>query len=94
LSRHAPRKFLLLLDWNSRLEALGTLSATRDSKMEILADVAIFMFPDSLVRVPAGSGRAAQGFCRFPGLDSTEAERLSGESRLPLLLSNVLLKST
>ncbi len=29
---------------------------------------------------------SGQGFCRFPGLDSTEAERLSGESRFPLLL--------
>jgi uncharacterized protein YjbJ (UPF0337 family) len=53
--------------------------------MEILADVGIFMFPNSPVRVPAWEWRAGQGFCRFPGLDSTEAERLSGESRLPLL---------
>ena len=44
------------------------------------------LFPNSLVRVPAWEWRAGQGFCRFPGLDSTEAERLSGESRLPLLL--------
>jgi hypothetical protein len=43
--------------------------------------------PDSLGQSPAWEGRAAQGVCRFPGLDSTEAERLSGESRLPLLLS-------
>jgi hypothetical protein len=54
--------------------------------MELLADVGIFMFPDNLVRFPSREWRAAQGFCRFPGLDSTEAERLSGESRLPLLL--------
>jgi hypothetical protein len=43
-------------------------------------------FPDSLGQSPAWKWGAAQGFCRFPGLDSTEAELLSGDSRLPLLL--------
>jgi hypothetical protein len=64
--------------------------------MEFLADVGTF-FPIVSSEVPAWEWRAAQGFCRFPGLGSTEAERLSGESR-PLLrlgLSNgVFLKST
>jgi uncharacterized protein YjbJ (UPF0337 family) len=44
------------------------------------------LFPNSLVKVPAWEWRTGQGFCHFPGLDSTEAERLSGESRLPLPL--------
>jgi hypothetical protein len=62
---------------------LGKLLATRKPKWNFwLMSV---LFPDSLVRVPAWEWRAAQVFCRFPGLDSTETERLSGESRLPLL---------
>ena len=92
-----PRKFLLLLHRNSKLEALGKLSATRDSTMEILADVGIFCFPIASSDFLDWEWRAAQGFCRFPGLDSTEAERLSGESHPPLLLglsNGVLLKST
>jgi hypothetical protein len=46
--------------------------------MELLADVG--------TSLPAWVWRVAQGFCRFPGSDSTEVGRLSGESRLPLLL--------
>jgi hypothetical protein len=64
--------------------------------MEILADGGIFCFPIVSSDFPAWEWRAAQGFCRFPGLDSTEAERLSGESHPPLLLGlsyGVLLKS-
>lgn len=57
-----------------------------DSKTEILADVGDLLFPDRLVRFPSRGMESGQGFCRFPGLDSTEAERLSGESRPPLLL--------
>jgi hypothetical protein len=30
------------------------------------------------------------GFCRFPGLDSTEAERPSGESRFPFPVRDFL----
>ena len=78
-------------DW----KLLGKLLATREPKWNLwLMSVP---FPDILVRAPAWESRAAQGFCRFPGLDSTEAERLSGESRPLLLLglsNGVLLKST
>ena len=79
-------------DW----KLLGKLSATREPKWNFWL-MSVPFFPDNLVRVPAWEWRAAQGFCRFPGLDSTEAERLSGESRPPLLLglpNGVLLKST
>jgi uncharacterized protein YjbJ (UPF0337 family) len=33
------------------------------------------------------------GFCRFPGLDSTEAERPSGEARFPFPVARFLTKS-
>jgi hypothetical protein len=65
--------------------------------MEILGDVCIFCFPivSSDFQLGVGSG---SGFCRFPGLDSTEAERPSGESRLLLPLGDfsrgLLLEST
>jgi CRP-like cAMP-binding protein len=51
---------------------LARPSATQVVQMEILADVGPFS-PDSLGQSPAWEWRAAQGFCRFPGLDSTEA---------------------
>jgi uncharacterized protein YjbJ (UPF0337 family) len=63
---------------------LGKLSATRDSKMEILADVGIFCFPTVPSEFQPGSGERAKVFVVSLDWTSTEAERLSGESRLPL----------
>lgn len=65
-------KVSTLAHWDSRLEARIT-GHPFGSPMEILTDVGICIFPDS--QTSSSEWRAVQGFCRFPGLDSTEAER-------------------
>jgi uncharacterized protein YjbJ (UPF0337 family) len=69
-----------------REEVLSKPCATRDSYDGILADVAICCFLTVSSGFQPGSRERAELFVVFSALDSTEAERLSGESRLPLSL--------